>query len=309
MLSNSSLIYVAGHTGMVGSSIVRILKKNNFKNILLVRREDLDLTNQHETYFFLKKKKPKFIFLAAAKVGGINSNNIYKADFIMENLLIQNNVIIGAFKAGIKDLLFLGSSCIYPKLNSGPIKENRLLEGRLETTNEPYAIAKIAGIKLCENLNLQYKTRFKSLMPTNLYGQGDSYDLKNCHVVPALIKKIYLAKKFKKKNITLWGDGKAKRDLLYVDDFANAAFLFMKKKFDQSYLNIGSGSEISIIKLAKLIMDVLDYKANIIFDKNKPNGTISKILDTSIANQLGWKPLISLKKGIAMTYDSFLKKK
>lgn len=309
MLSNSSLIYVAGHTGMVGSSIVRILKKNNFKNILLVSREDLDLTNQHETYFFLKKKKPTFIFLAAAKVGGIHSNNIYKADFIMENLLIQNNVIIGAFKAGIKDLLFLGSSCIYPKLNSGPIKENRLLEGRLETTNEPYAIAKIAGIKLCENLNLQYKTRFKSLMPTNLYGQGDSYDLKNCHVVPALIKKIYLAKKFKKKSITLWGDGKAKRDLLYVDDFANAAFLFMKKKFDQSYLNIGSGSEISIIKLAKLIMDVLDYKANIIFDKNKPNGTISKILDTSLANQLGWKPLISLKKGIAMTYDSFLKKK
>lgn len=309
MLSNSSLIYVAGHTGMVGSSIVRILKKNNFKNILLVSRKDLDLTNQYETYFFLKKKKPKFIFLAAAKVGGIHSNNIYRADFIMENLLIQNNVIIGAFKAGIKDLLFLGSSCIYPKLNSGPIKENRLLEGRLETTNEPYAIAKIAGIKLCENLNLQYKTRFKSLMPTNLYGQGDSYDLKNCHVVPALIKKIYLAKKFKKKNITLWGDGKVKRDLLYVDDFANAAFLFMKKKFDQSYLNIGSGSEISIIKLAKLIMDIVDYKANIIFDKNKPNGTISKILDTSLANQLGWKPLISLKKGIAMTYDFFLKKK
>jgi len=309
MLSNSSLIYVAGHTGMVGSSIVRILKKNNFKNILLVSRKDLDLTNQYETYFFLKKKKPKFIFLAAAKVGGIYSNNIYRADFIMENLLIQNNVIIGAFKAGIKDLLFLGSSCIYPKLNSGPIKENRLLEGRLETTNEPYAIAKIAGIKLCENLNLQYKTRFKSLMPTNLYGQGDSYDLKNCHVVPALIKKIYLAKKFKKKNITLWGDGKAKRDLLYVDDFANAAFLFMKKKFDQSYLNIGSGSEISIIKLAKLIMDVVGYKANIIFDKNKPNGTISKILDTSLANQLGWKPLIYKKKGIAMTYDFFLKKK
>ena len=309
MLSKSSLIYVAGHTGMVGSSIVRILKKNNFKNILLASRKDLDLTNQNKTYYFLKKKKPKFIFLAAAKVGGIHSNNIYKADFIMENLLIQNNIIIGAFKAGIKDLLFLGSSCIYPKLNSGPIKENRLLEGRLEATNEPYAIAKIAGIKLCENLNLQYKTRFKSLMPTNLYGQGDNYDLKNCHVVPALIKKIYLAKKFKKKNITLWGDGKAKRDLLYVDDFANAAFLFMKKKFDQSYLNIGSGSEISIIKLAKLIMDVLDYKANIIFDKNKPNGTISKILDTSLANQLGWKPLISLKKGIAMTYDSFLKKK
>ena len=309
MLSKSSLIYVAGHTGMVGSSIVRILKKNNFKNILLASRKDLYLTNQNKTYYFLKKKKPKFIFLAAAKVGGIHSNNIYKADFIMENLLIQNNIIIGAFKAGIKDLLFLGSSCIYPKLNSGPIKENRLLEGRLEATNEPYAIAKIAGIKLCENLNLQYKTRFKSLMPTNLYGQGDNYDLKNCHVVPALIKKIYLAKKFKKKNITLWGDGKAKRDLLYVDDFANAAFLFMKKKFDQSYLNIGSGSEISIIKLAKLIMDVLDYKANIIFDKNKPNGTISKILDTSIANQLGWKPLISLKKGIAMTYDSFLKKK
>ena len=247
--------------------------------------------------------------MAAAKVGGILSNNIYKADFIMENLLIQNNVIIGAFKAGIKDLLFLGSSCIYPKLNPGPIKESRLLEGRLEATNEPYAIAKIAGIKLCENLNLQYKTRFKSLMPTNLYGQGDNYDLKNCHVVPALIKKIHLAKKIKKKSIILWGDGKAKRDLLYVDDFANAAFLFMKKQFDESYLNIGSGSEISIIKLAKLIMDALDYKANIIFDKNKPNGTISKILDTSLANQLGWKPLISLKKGIAMTYDSFLKKK
>ena len=199
MLSKKSLIYVTGHTGMVGSSIVRVLKKNNFNNILLTNRKNLDLTNQHKTYLFLKKKKPKFIFLAAAKVGGIQANNIYRADFIMENLLVQNNVIIGAFKAGIKNLLFLGSSCIYPKVNNGPIKEDRLLAGKLEPTNEPYAVAKIAGIKLCENLNSQYKTRFKSLMPTNLYGQGDNYDLKNCHVVPALIKKIHLAKKFKKK--------------------------------------------------------------------------------------------------------------
>ena len=309
MLSKKSLIYVTGHTGMVGSSIVRVLKKNNFNNILLTNRKNLDLTNQHKTYLFLKKKKPKFIFLAAAKVGGIQANNIYRADFIMENLLVQNNVIIGAFKAGIKNLLFLGSSCIYPKVNNGPIKEDRLLAGKLEPTNEPYAIAKIAGIKLCENLNTQYKTRFKSLMPTNLYGPGDNYDLKNCHVVPALIKKIHLAKKFKKKSITLWGDGTAKRDLLHVDDLANAAFLFMKKDFKQNYLNIGSGNEISIKELAKLIMKVLDYNVDIVFDKKKPNGTMSKILDTRLSNRLGWKPLISLKKGIAMTYNSFLDRK
>jgi len=309
MLSKKSLIYVAGHAGMVGSSIVRALKKNNFNNILLANRRDLDLTDQHKTYLFLKKKKPKFIFLAAAKVGGIQANNIYRADFIMENLLIQNNVIIGAYKAGIKNLLFLGSSCIYPKVNNGPIKEDSLLTGKLEPTNEPYAIAKIAGIKLCENLNAQYKTRFKSLMPTNIYGQGDNYDLKNCHVVPALIKKIHLAKKFKKKSITLWGDGRAKRDLLYVDDLANAALLFMKKNFKQNYLNIGSGNEISIKELAKLIMKVLDYNVDIVFDKKKPNGTMSKILDTRLSNRLGWKPLISLKKGIAMTYNSFLDRK
>jgi GDP-L-fucose synthase len=227
----------------------------------------------------------------------------------MENLLVQNNVIIGAFKAGIKDLFFLGSSCIYPKINNAPIKEDRLLADKLEPTNEPYAIAKIAGVKLCESLNAQYKTRFKSLMPTNLYGQGDNYDLKNCHVVPALIKKIHMAKKNKKKNITLWGDGTAKRDLLHVDDFSNAAFLFMKKRFKENYLNIGSGNEISITELAKLIMKVLDYNIDIIYDKKKPNGTISKILDTTLANRLGWKPLISLKSGIAMTYDSFLKSK
>jgi GDP-L-fucose synthase len=307
MLKKNSLIYVAGHSGMVGSSLVRVLKKNNFNNILVISRKDLDLTDQAKTYFFLKKNKPKFIFLAAAKVGGIQANNFYRADFIMENLLVQNNVIIGAFKAGIKDLFFLGSSCIYPKINNVPIKEDRLLADKLEPTNEPYAIAKIAGIKLCESLNAQYKTRFKSLMPTNLYGQGDNYDLKNCHVVPALIKKIHIAKKYKKKNITLWGDGTARRDLLHVDDFSNAAFLFMKKRFKENYLNIGSGSEISITDLAKLIMKVLDYNIDIIYDKKKPNGTLSKILDTTLANRLGWKPLISLKSGIARTYKFFLK--
>jgi GDP-L-fucose synthase len=307
MLRKNSLIYVAGHSGMVGSSLVRVLRKNNFNNILLISRKDLDLTDQAKTYLFLKKNKPKFIFLAAAKVGGIQANNSYRADFIMENLLVQNNVIMGAFKAGIKDLLFLGSSCIYPKVNKVPIKEDRLLSGKLEPTNEPYAIAKIAGIKLCESLNAQYKTRFKSLMPTNLYGPGDNYDLKNCHVVPALIKKIYLAKKYKKKKITLWGDGTAKRDLLYVDDLSNAAFLFMQKRFKQSYLNIGSGSEISIKNLAKLIMKVLDYNVDLVFDKKKPNGTLSKILDTTLANRLGWKPSISLNLGIAMTHDFFLK--
>ena len=307
MLKKHSLIYVAGHTVMVGSSLVRVLKKNNFNNILVISRKDLDLTDQAKTYLFLKKNKPKFIFLAAAKVGGIQANNFYRADFIMENLLVQNNVIIGAFKAGIKDLFFLGSSCIYPKINNAPIKEDRLLADKLEPTNEPYAIAKIAGIKLCESLNVQYKTRFKSLMPTNLYGQGDNYDLKNCHVVPALIKKIHIAKKYKKKYITLWGDGMARRDLLYVDDFSNAAFLFMQKRFKESYLNIGSGNEISITGLAKLIMKVLDYNIDIIYDKKKPNGTLSKILDTTLANRLGWKPLISLSLGIAKTYDFFLK--
>ena len=205
--------------------------------------------------------------------------------------------------------IFLGSSCVYPRNCPQPIKEEYLLTGELESTNSAYAVAKIAGIKLCESLNAQYKTRFKSLMPTNLYGQGDNYDLKNCHVVPALIKKIHIAKKYKKKNITLWGDGTARRDLLHVDDFSNAAFLFMQKRFKENYLNIGSGSEISITDLAKLIMKVLDYNIDIIYDKKKPNGTISKILDTTLANRLGWKPLISLKSGVAMTYDSFLKKK
>ncbi len=293
---------------MVGSALVRILKNKNYKNIYTISKKNLNLANQKDTYNFLGKIKPDYVIVAAAKVGGIVANNNFRGDFIIENLLIQSNLIIGSFKNKIKNLIFLGSSCAYPKKVKIPIKEEYLLSGALETTNEPYAVAKIAGIKLCESISKQYKKNYFTVMPTNLYGPNDNYDLKTSHVLPALIKKVHLAKIRKQKFIKLLGTGKAKRDYLYVDDFARACCLIMEKKKNHSIINVGSKSEISILQLTKLVMKVLDYEVQIKFDKSYSDGTIRKMLDTSIINKLGWKPITSLKTGIEKTYRDFLLK-
>ena len=308
MLNKNSKIFIAGHNGMVGSALVRILKNKNYKNIYTISKKNLNLANQKDTYNFLGKIKPDYVIVAAAKVGGIVANNNFRGDFIIENLLIQSNLIIGSFKNKIKNLIFLGSSCAYPKKVKIPIKEEYLLSGALEPTNEPYAVAKIAGIKLCESISKQYKKNYFTVMPTNLYGPNDNYDLKTSHVLPALIKKVHLAKIRKQKFIKLLGTGKAKRDYLYVDDFARACCLIMEKKKNHSIINVGSKSEISILQLTKLVMKVLDYEVQIKFDKSYSDGTIRKMLDTSIINKLGWKPITSLKTGIEKTYRDFLLK-
>jgi GDP-L-fucose synthase len=302
----NSKIYVAGHNGLVGSAIVRRLKFNNYKNILTVDRKYLDLSDQKKVYQFLKKNKPKAIIIAAARVGGIVANNKYRADFINENLIIQSNLIHGAFLNKIKNLIFLGSSCVYPKNCKQPIKEDFLLNGGLEYTNEPYAIAKIAGIKMCENYNLQYKTNYKSLMPTNTYGPGDNYNSETSHFFSAIIKKVYEAKKKNKKTITLWGSGKAKRELIYVDDLADACIFFMLKKTKETLINIGSGKDFTIKEYANFIIKSLNLNIKIKFDKSKPDGTPRKLLDISLAKKYGWIPKISLKEGLIITYESFL---
>ena len=299
-------IYVAGHKGMVGSAIVRSLKKKGFNNLLLVSKTELDLTNQSLTYSFLEKHKPDYIFLSAAKVGGILANSTYKADFLIQNMLIQNNIIYGAFKANLKTLCFLGSSCIYPKDCKKPIKEEYLLTGPLEETNEPYALAKISGLKLCETMNFQYGTNYVSVMPTNVYGPNDNYDELNSHVLAALIRKIHKAKLNKEKNIILWGSGVAKREFIYVDDLADACTFIMTEKLFKGIYNIGTGLEISIEELAYLVMDVIGVDFNIRYDKRKPDGMYSKILDCTRIKNLGWKSKINLKKGIKLSYDSYL---
>jgi GDP-L-fucose synthase len=301
MSLKKSKIYVAGHNGLVGSAIIRRLKFFGYKNIITIERERLDLTNQLEVLKFLKKTKPKFIIIAAAKVGGINANNKYRADFIYENLSIQNNLIHGAYLNQIKNIIFLGSSCVFPRNCKQPIKEKYLLNGVLEYTNEPYAIAKIAGIKLCENFNLQYNTNYKCLMPTNTYGPGDNYDLETSHFYPALIKKILNAKKKMKKNIILWGTGRAKRELIYVDDLADACIYFMNKKTKENLINIGVGKDYTIKKYAEFISKYLNYPIRIKFDKKKPDGTKRKLLDISVAKRYGWSPKVSLKSGFFKT--------
>jgi GDP-L-fucose synthase len=301
MSLKKSKIYVAGHNGLVGSAIIRRLKFFGYKNIITIERERLDLTNQLEVLKFLKKTKPKFIIIAAAKVGGINANNKYRADFIYENLSIQNNLIHGAYLNKIKNIIFLGSSCVFPRNCKQPIKEKYLLNGVLEYTNEPYAIAKIAGIKLCENFNLQYNTNYKCLMPTNTYGPGDNYDLETSHFYPALIKKILNAKKKMKKNIILWGTGRAKRELIYVDDLADACIYFMNKKTKENLINIGVGKDYTIKKYAEFISKYLNYPIRIKFDKKKPDGTKRKLLDISVAKRYGWSPKVSLKSGFFKT--------
>jgi GDP-L-fucose synthase len=303
-----SKIYVAGHKGLVGSAIVRKLKSEGYKNILTIERKHLDLTNQKKVFDFLKKNKPKIVIIAAAKVGGILANNTYRADFIYQNLAIQNNLIHGSFLNNVDNLLFLGSSCIYPRNSKQPIKEKYLLQGPLETTNEPYAIAKIAGIKLCENYNLQYNTNYKCLMPTNVYGPGDNYDPKNSHFFAALIKKIHEAKVKSKKQIELWGDGSPKREFIYVDDVADACVFFMNKKTKESLINIGTGKDFTIKQYAKILMKYLQCNFKIKFDQNKPNGTPRKLLNVSVAKKYGWSAKTNLKDGFFKTYQDYLLK-
>ncbi|MDB9746155.1 GDP-L-fucose synthase [Candidatus Pelagibacter sp.] len=309
MINLSSKIYVAGHNGLVGSAIVRQLKRNGYTNIIVANRKKLDLTKQLDVLKFLKKKKLDFIFLAAAKVGGIYSNNRYKADYLYENLAIQSNVINGAYLSGVKNLIFLGSSCIYPKKCKQPIKESYLLTGELEPTNDAYAIAKIAGIKMCESYNVQYNTNYKCLMPTNTFGPNDSYDGLNSHFLPALIKKVDRLKDSKKNTLILWGNGKAKREVIHVDDIANACVYFMNKKKKPTLINIGTGKDYSIEYYAKLISKIILTKKKIIikYDLSKPNGIKRKVMDVSLAKKLGWKYKISLKNAILTTYQSYKK--
>ncbi len=309
MIKKSSKIYVAGHNGLVGSAIVRKLKKNGYKKIIVRNKSNLDLTNQSKVYQFIKKQKPDFIFLAAAKVGGIYSNNIYKADFIYSNLSIQNNIIHAAFLNGIKNLIFLGSSCVYPRNCPQPIKEKYLLDGKLEKTNDAYAIAKIAGIKMCESYNEQYKMNYKCIMPTNTFGPNDKYDSLNSHFLPALIKKIHNLKKNKKKKLVLWGNGMAKREVIYVDDIADACIYFMNKKIKENMVNVGTGKDFTIKKYADLMLKLIipERKIKIVYDRSKPNGTPRKVLDISLAKKYGWKPKTKLQDSILKAYKSYLK--
>jgi len=309
MISKNSKIYVAGHNGLVGSAIVRSLKKKGYKKILIASRKKLDLTNQNKVNSFLKKNKPKFIFLAAAKVGGIYSNNRYKADFIYNNLSIQTNIIHSAFKNNINNLIFLGSSCVYPRDCKQPIREEYLMNGKLEKTNDAYAIAKIAGIKMCESYNQQYGTNFKCLMPTNTFGPNDNYDDLNSHFFPALIKKIHKIKIINKKILKIWGNGKAKREIIYVDDVADACVYFMKKRIKENVINIGTGRDRTIKSYAKILISEIfpNNKVKIIFDTSKPNGTPRKVLNVSLAKKYGWKAKHNLRNSIQKTYKEFVK--
>ena len=310
MINSNSKIYIAGHRGLVGSAILKKLIQKRYKNILVVDRKNLDLTNQSKVLLFLKREKPDFIFIAAAKVGGIYSNNNYKAEFIQGNLSIQTNLIHSAYLCGIKNLIFLGSSCVYPRQCKQPIKEEYLLSGPLEKTNDAYAVAKIAGIKMCQSYNEQYKTNYKCLMPTNTYGPNDNYDPLNSHFLPSLIRKVHLIKEKKSKYLFLWGNGKAKRELIYVDDLADACLYFMKKKTAHHLINIGTGKDFSIEYYAKQILKILipEKKVLIKYEKLKPNGTPRKLLDVSLAKKYGWKAKSNFKDSIIQTYNLFLRK-
>lgn len=307
MLSKKSKIFVAGHNGMVGSAILRALKKKGYKKIITINKKKLNLLDQNKVRSFLKKTKPDYVVIAAARVGGVLANKKNKASFLYENLMIQTNLIHSSFIAGIKNLIFLGSSCIYPKKSKQPIKENYLLKGPLEETNDAYAIAKISGIKMCQEYSNQYKLNYKSLMPTNMFGPNDNYNAENSHFFPALVKKVHKAKIKNKKHILIWGNGKVKRELLYVDDFANACIFFMKKKPKEHFINIGSGIEKSIFQYAKFIMHKLKLDLKIKFDKSRPNGVSRKLLDSRISKKYGWKPEIKLDKAFDLVYKDFLK--
>ena len=295
-------ILITGHLGMVGSAILRNLKAKGYNNILTRTRQELDLLDQNLVFTFLQEEKPEYIFLGAAKVGGIHANNTYRADFIYENLAIETNLIHGAHLAGVKRLCYLGSSCIYPRDCPQPIKEEYLLSGPLEKTNEPYAIAKIAGIKLCESYNHQYGHQFVSVMPTNLYGPNDNYDLANSHVLPALLRKAHEAKERGDDSLVIWGSGKPMREFLYVDDMAAACVFLMENNINDGVFNVGTGTDVTIRELAETIMDVVGFKGGIVFDTSKPDGTPRKLLDVSRLKEIGWQSTVSLKNGIALTY-------
>ena len=292
--------------GLVGSAIVRRLKYFGYKNILTIDKKKLDLKNQQKVSNFFKKKKIDVVINAAAKVGGIYANNKYRADFIYDNLAMQTNIIHACYLNRVKSLIFLGSSCIYPRNSKQPIKEKYLLKGELEKTNEPYAVAKIAGIKMCESYNFQYKTNYKCLMPCNLYGPNDNYDLKTSHFFPALIAKAIDAKQNKKKNIILWGSGKPKRELMYVDDLADACIYFMKKKIKESLINVGVGHDMSILSYAKFILKKMKLNCKIVLDRSKSDGTPRKIIDSSVARKYGWTPNIDLNEGFDLTLKNYL---
>ena len=308
MISLNSKIYIAGHTGLVGSAIVRRLKLDGYKNLITTNRNKLNLIDQTKVFDFLNKKKPDFIFIAAAKVGGIYSNNKFKANFIYENLVIQSNLIHGAYLAGVKNIIYLGSSCVYPKNCKQPIKESYLMTGKLEETNDAYAVAKIAGIKMCQSYNKQYKTNYKCLMPTNTFGPNDKYHQLNSHFLPALIRKVHNLNTSSKNKLILWGNGKAKREIIYVDDIADACVYFMKKKTNHDLINIGTGKDYSIKYYADLILKLIikNKKIKIKYDKTKPNGTLRKVMNVSLAKKYGWKAKTNLEKSILNTYKSFL---
>ena len=308
MIKKNSIIFVSGHKGLVGSSIIRRLIFFGYKKIVTRNRKQLDLRNQRKVEYFFNQNKIYAVINAAGTVGGIYANNKFKADFIYDNLSIQNNIIHSCYKNKIKNLIFLGSSCIYPRNSKQPIKENYLLTSELEKTNEPYAIAKIAGIKMCESYNYQYNTSYKCLMPSNLYGPNDNYNLERSHFLPALIAKIYKAHIQKKKVVTIWGTGSPKRELLFVDDLADACIFFLNKKTKETLINIGSGKEMKIIDYAKYIIKQLNADLKIKLDLSKPDGTPRKIIDSSLAKKYGWRPKTQFKDGFKITYLDFLRK-
>ncbi len=314
-MEKSDLIYVAGHRGLVGSAIIRQLKKLGYSNLLTRTREELDLTNQSAVNNFFNLTRPSYVLLAAAKVGGIQANNLYPADFIYQNMMIECNVIHAAVISGVKRLLFLGSTCIYPKFAAQPIAENALLTDSLEQTNEPYAIAKIAGIKLCESYNRQHDTDFRSIMPTNLFGLGDNFDPENSHIIPGLIGRFHQAKINNHTEAAVWGTGEPRREFLYADDLADAAIFVLKlskRKYERhttpmlSHLNVGTGADITIREIAYKIKETVGFKGELVFDKNKPNGTMRKLTDVSKLRGLGWHHKTSLEEGLKLTYEWYL---
>jgi len=307
-MEKESKIYVAGHRGLVGSAIMRKLNSEGYTNIITKSHNELDLTNQEEVKRFFETEKPEYVFLAAAKVGGINANNLYPADFIYVNLMIENNVIKASFDNKVKKLLFLGSSCIYPKMAPQPIKEDYLLTGELEKTNEAYALAKIAGLKMCEFFNKQYGTNYISVMPTNLYGPNDNFDLNSSHVLPALIRKFHEAKENNSEYVEIWGTGTPKREFLHVDDLADAVVFLMNNYNENKTINIGTGEDLTIRELAETIKEIVEFKGELKFNSEKPDGTPRKLLDVSRLHSAGWKHKIELKEGIKSTYEWFKEK-
>lgn len=305
-MDKNSKVYVAGHRGLVGSAILRLLHARGFDNIVIRTHAELDLTDQANVRDFFAAEKPEYVFLAAAKVGGIYANNTYPAEFIYDNLAVQNNVMHFSYLNGVKKLCFLGSSCIYPKMAPQPMKEEYLLDGKLEPTNEPYAIAKIAGIAMAKSYNRQYGTNFISVMPTNLYGPNDNFDLQNSHVLPALIRKFVEAKEHGSPSVVLWGSGKPRREFLYVDDMADACIFLMEKYDGNDFFNIGTGEDITILEVAQMIKELVGYEGALEFDSTKPDGTPRKLLDVSRLKSLGWKASIHLKDGLAKTIEWYI---